>query len=240
MRRGLAVLALGAATTLAGPAAAQGPQRIAPVSGSFTERLLDSVPHSGTRAVGMVHLPREAGESGKAGDYAVIHARADAPVNGTLCATVSSVDGRYSARGLYAVTSGPGTLQLVYPTARLRGAGYGPGELAVSVRLGERCADAALPLLPAGWQPVPDNGDVGFAVNAGAGAAVFTVANSQRQDCLAAAEMFRNREPAAFTHVCRVPASRLQPGGQVKVFREVAGARESEIVFPLLGAKPAT
>ncbi len=238
MARWSLMVASCAVAALAGPVAAQAPPRIAPVAGSFTERLLDSVPHSGTRAVGMVPVGMVAGAGGRGADYAVIHVRADAAVNGTLCATVSSVDGRYTARGLYAVKSAPGGLQLAYPTARLRDAGYAPGELAVSVRLGERCADAALPLLPAGWQPVPKTGEVGFAVNAGAGTSVFTIANSQRQDCVPASELFRDREPAAFTHVCRVAASRLQPGGQVKIFREVAGTRESEIVFPLLGAKP--
>lgn len=238
MARCSMVAVLGAALALAGPAAGQSAQRIAPVSGSFTERLLDTVPHSGTRAVGMVPVGMVAGAGSKPGSYAVIHARADAPVNGTLCATVSSVDGRYTARGLYTVTSGPGVLQLTYPTARLRDAGYAPGELAVSVRQGERCADAALPLLPSGWEPVPAKGEVGFAVNAGAGTSVFTIARGQRKDCTPAAELFQKREPAAFTHVCAVDASRLTPGGQVKVFREVAGARESEIVFPLLGAKP--
>lgn len=223
-----------ACVLLVAASAAGAQQRFQPVKDSFAERLLENVPHSGTRAVGLV-----ASNKAPPSAYGVIHVRADAPVEGTLCATVSSVDGRYTARGLYTVKSPAGTLELAYPTKQLAGARYHPGELAVSVRLGERCNDPALLLLPAGWQPVPKDGEVGFAVNAGAGTSVFTIANSQRNNCLLAADLFRDREPAAFTHVCMVSASRLQPGGQIRIFREVAGSRESEIIFPLFGLRPA-
>lgn len=222
-------LAVAGAVLLAVPAAAQDDEtEIAP--DSFAEDLHDTVPHAGTRALGVI-------ADGGAGDrFASVYVRMRAPVRGRVCVAVSSVDGRYVASALYNLDRKAGVAILRFPTQKLGPAAqYSSTELVVAVRAGTQCGDARQPFMVGTWQPPSAVRRIGFAVNAGAGANAFIIEPGRgRVDCEPASRLRPTGDNAAITHVCWVSQAKLTSSSSLRVFRETPAGR-TEIDFPLQG-----
>lgn len=218
------------AVALAGqPAWAQG--RIAPRS--FSEDLRTSVPHAGSRALGII------ADGKTATSFSSVFVRVRGPLRGTVCVSVNSIDGLYVASATYAIDSKPGLVTMAFPTQKLgSSARYRDTDLVIGVRVGA-CGDARQPFMIGTWQPPDQITRVGFAVNAGAGAKAFTIEPGRgRVDCDPASRLRSSSDNATMTHVCWVSAEKLSQAASLKVFRETPAGR-SEIVFPLQGGAPA-
>lgn len=217
------------AAALAVPASAQTRPRLV----SFEENLRTSVPHAGSRALGVI------ADGSAATSFGAVHIRVRAALRGNVCVSVNSIDGRYIASATYAVDSKPGVVQLPFPTQKLGSAArYRDTDLVIGARVGA-CGDASQPFLVGTWQSPEQVSRIGFAVNAGAGAKVFVIEPGVgRVDCDPASRLRPTGDSATVTHVCWVGAAKLTSGAAVKVYRETTAGR-SEILFPLQGGTPA-
>jgi len=205
--------------------------RIAPRS--FSEDLRTSVPHAGSRALGII------ADGKSVTSFGSVFVRVRGPLRGNICVSVNSIDGLYVASATYAVDSKPGLVTMAFPTQKLgSSAKYRDTDLVIGVRVGA-CGDARQPFMIGTWQPPAQVSRIGFAVNAGAGAKAFTIEPGiGRVDCDPASRLRSSSDNATMTHVCWVSAEKLASSALLKVFRETPAGR-SEIVFPLQGGSPA-
>ena len=220
--------AVGLVATGSLPASAQ--TRVAPRS--FTEELRTSVPHAGSRALGVI------ADGTAATSFGSVYVRVRTAMRGNVCVSVNSIDGLYVASATYAVDSKPGLVAMTFPTQKLgSGARYRDTDLVIGVRVGA-CGDARQPFMIGTWQPPEQIARIGFAVNAGAGATAFTIEPQRgRVDCDPISRLRLSSDNATVTHVCWVSGSKLAQSASLKVFRETPAGR-SEILFPLQGGGP--
>lgn len=200
---------------------------------SFSEDLRTSVPHAGSRALGII-------ADGKAAtNFGSVFVRIRGPLRGNICVSVNSIDGLYVASATYAVDSKPGLVTMAFPTQKLgSSARYRDTDLVIGIRVGG-CGDARQPFMIGTWQPPEQITRIGFAVNAGAGAKAFTIEPGRgRVDCDPASRLRSSADNATMTHVCWVSTEKLAQSASLKVFRETPAGR-SEIIFPLQGGGPA-
>ena len=195
---------------------------------SFTESLRASVPHGGTRALGVL------AESQSETSYRSIYVATRAAFRGNVCVSVNSIDGLYLASANYTIDSQPGLIIMSFPSQKLgSNVGYRITELVIGTRVGA-CGAAQQSFMIGTWQPPERITRIGFAVNAGAGATAFTSEPRRgRVDCDQASRLYPSSDIATITHVCWVSAAKLATSPSLTVFRETPAGR-NEIIFPLL------